>query len=123
MNYLHDQGLDWKERYNEAAYFGQGFDKDLNTLDVNITTDTYPFEHGVNVGQGLKAVAAVRRFTQNDSLIQAAYAGVNWTMTYYRGSHDSVIADERLWAWRHTLAPSCAHQSKQCTLYRTCIKR
>ena len=52
MEFLHDKGLNWEDWYNTAAYFGQGMERDLNTLDVNLTTDNYPFEHGVNVGQG-----------------------------------------------------------------------
>ncbi|KAK4544720.1 hypothetical protein LTR36_003969 [Oleoguttula mirabilis] len=96
MQYLHEQGLNWEDWYNEAAYFGQGMDKDLNTVNVTLTTDNYPFEHGVNVGQGLKAVAVVRRFTHNDSLIQTAMDGVNWTMTYHGASSGTIIADERL---------------------------
>lgn len=52
MKMLHDEGLNWKDFYNDAAYFGQGFDRDLNLLDLNLTEDNFPFEHGVNVGQG-----------------------------------------------------------------------
>lgn len=52
MKILHDAGLKWEDFYNEAAYFGQGFEKDLNLLDQNLTDDNFPFEHGVNVGQG-----------------------------------------------------------------------
>ncbi|KAK5156997.1 hypothetical protein LTS14_004514 [Recurvomyces mirabilis] len=96
MKYLHDEGLNWEDWYNEAAYFGQGMDKDLNTLDVNLTTVNYPYEHGVNVGQGLKAAAVIRRFTHNDSLIDTAMNGVNWTMQYHGAASGTVIADERL---------------------------
>lgn len=53
MNMLHKAGLNWEDWYNQYAYFGQGMDKDLNTLDSNLTDANYPYEHGVNVGQGL----------------------------------------------------------------------
>ncbi|TKA55086.1 hypothetical protein B0A55_12888, partial [Friedmanniomyces simplex] len=96
MNFLHEKGLNWEDWYNKAAYFGQRMNKDLNTLNINLTTENYPFEHGVNVGQGLKAVAVVRRFTHNDSLIQTAMDGVNWTMTYHGASSGTILADERL---------------------------
>lgn len=52
MKMLHDGGWRWEDWYNQAAYFGQGMDKDLNTLDSNLTDENYAYEHGVNVGQG-----------------------------------------------------------------------
>ena len=61
MKMLHDGGLNWEDWYNEKAYFGRDLDKDLNTLDVDLTDDNYAFEHGVNVGQG-KCGCALRTF-------------------------------------------------------------
>lgn len=52
MKMLHTGGLNWEDWYNQYAYFGQGMEKDLNLLNVNLTNDNYYFEHGVNVGQG-----------------------------------------------------------------------
>lgn len=113
MNFLHNGSLAWEDWYDNAAYFGQGIENDLYTVSDNITVPNYPYEHGVNVGQGmlrsrccnidstdlipgLKAVAVVRRFTHNDSLIQTAMDGVTWTMTYHGAASGTVIADERL---------------------------
>lgn len=53
MKMLHDAGLNWENWYNQESYFGQGMDKDLNTLDSNLTDANYAYEHGVNVGQGV----------------------------------------------------------------------
>jgi len=95
MKLLHQYGLNWEDWYNDS-YFSHGFDKDLNLLPYDLTDNNYPFEHGVNVGQELKAVAVVRRFTHNDSLISTAMDEVNWTMKYHGAPSGTVIADERL---------------------------
>ncbi|KAF2725282.1 hypothetical protein K431DRAFT_336291 [Polychaeton citri CBS 116435] len=96
MRYLHDAALKWESFYNDQAYFGQGFDKALGTLPDNLTEENFPFEHGVNVGQGFKAAGVTYRFTRNESLITTAKNGVGWTMFYHGSASGTVLADERL---------------------------
>jgi hypothetical protein len=48
MQYLIDGSLNWDEWYQEGIYITQ----DLNTVPVSETAPLFPYEHGVNVGQG-----------------------------------------------------------------------
>lgn len=52
MKYFHDGGKNWEDWYTKESYLDRGFDKDLNTLPDSLTSPNYPYEHGVNVGQG-----------------------------------------------------------------------
>ncbi|KAF2162851.1 hypothetical protein M409DRAFT_26706 [Zasmidium cellare ATCC 36951] len=96
MKYFHDGGKNWEDWYTQESYLDRGFDKDLNTLPDSLTSPNYAYEHGVNVGQGLKAPAVYRRWNHDDSFIQIAMNGVNWTMEYHGAASGTVLADERL---------------------------
>lgn len=52
MKFFHDGGLNWEDWYTKESYLDRGFDGDLNTLPDSLTSPNYPYEHGVNVGQG-----------------------------------------------------------------------
>ncbi|KAL1987371.1 hypothetical protein VTN96DRAFT_4087 [Rasamsonia emersonii] len=92
MQYLNQKAYNWSYWYTEGVYIKQ----DLDTVPVNITNFYFPFEHGVNVGQGLKAGAVIRRFTFDDSLADSSRRAVNWTFQYHGTPSGVIIADERL---------------------------
>lgn len=91
MELLNGCAYHWEDWYAPGVYpTGNLYD-----MPDSFTNDNYQFLHGVNVGEGLKAPAVVRRFTHNDSLIQTAQDGVDWTMKYHGSAYGSVLADER----------------------------
>lgn len=92
MEYFHKGGYDWSHWYSEGVYIKE----DLDTIPREITDKLYHFEHGVNVGQGLKAAAVIRRFTHDDNLLDTANRAVNWTFLYHGTASGGIIADERL---------------------------
>lgn len=98
MKYLHEAGLNWETWYTKETYLDNKMDEDLYIVDPHGASDdpNGPFKHGVNIGQGLKAAAVVRRWNHNDSLVETAMNGVNWTMQYHGAASGSILADERL---------------------------
>lgn len=92
MNLLLGQQLDWGTWYVQGAYpFA-----DLATLPAEQIDGTYWFQHGVNVGQGLKAGAVIRRLTHNDTDATVSRTAVAWTKQYHAAPYGVNLADERL---------------------------
>ncbi|KAL1649169.1 hypothetical protein SLS58_001743 [Diplodia intermedia] len=110
MRVLIEGAIDWADWWREGAFI-KG---DLNFLDTEPADGPrYPYEHGVNAGQGLKALAVFRRFTHNHTLVDITRRGVDWTFRYHAAAHGGILADERLAG----LAPY--YGSETCTLVET----
>ncbi|KAK8173522.1 hypothetical protein IWX90DRAFT_427196 [Phyllosticta citrichinensis] len=110
MELLIQGAISWANWWQEGAFI-KG---DLNFLSTEGSDGPrYPYEHGVNAGQGLKALAVFRRFTHNDSLIDITRRGVDWTFQYHGAASGGILADERLAG----LAPY--YGSETCTLVET----
>ncbi|KAI9792652.1 MAG: hypothetical protein M1835_007713 [Candelina submexicana] len=92
MRMLNQVAYDWAEWFSEGVYLKE----DLDTVDEEIWKRYFPFEHGVNAAQGLKAGAVIRRFTHNDSLLESTHNGVEWTFKYHGTASGTIIGDERL---------------------------
>ncbi|KKZ61401.1 hypothetical protein EMCG_03957 [[Emmonsia] crescens] len=92
MGFFKKGGHDWSWWFSEENYIKV----DLDTVPRKDTDKLYHFVHGVNAGQGLKASAVIRRFTHDDTLLESARRGVNWTFVYHGGPSGGIIADERL---------------------------
>lgn len=94
--YLHDYGLKWENWYDETSYFGRQMDHNLYDLPQSETEPYYHYQHAVNVAQGLKSPAVVRRFTHNHDLARTAKNAVNWTITFHGAVSGTIIGDERI---------------------------
>ena len=92
MHFLYEQSYDWSYWFSEDVYIKD----DLDLWPVEITNSLFPYVHGVNAGQGLKAGAVLRRLTRNDSLLKSTRNGVDWTFRYHGTPSGGIIADERL---------------------------
>ena len=97
LNYLYTGGKNWDWWFQEGV-FPKG---DLESLNATFYGDYWYYEHGVNMGQGLKSTAVYRRFLHNDSLVELSYQGVNWTFKYHGAASGSILADE----YQNGLAP------------------
>jgi len=77
----------WADFYQDGVY-------PQVVTDPTTTNPQYPYIHGVNAGQGLKASAVLRRSTKNDSLIAASLRAVEWTFAYHGAPSGTILGDE-----------------------------
>ncbi len=91
MQYLYEAGLNWDYWYRPDV-FPRGEVDQLNRTFYD--HQPWEYQHGVNIGEGLKSVAVYRRFLHNDSMVDIAHRGVNWTFFYHGSASGSVLADE-----------------------------
>lgn len=91
MQYLYEAGVNWDYWY-QADVFPRGQLDELNQTFYN--DQPWEYQHGVNMGEGLKACAIYRRFLHNDSLVDLNFQGVNWTFTYHGAASGTILADE-----------------------------
>jgi hypothetical protein len=91
MTLIHQKAYDWSHWFSEGVFIKE----DLDTVPVGLTNRYFPYEHGVNAGQGLKSPAVFARLTHNLSLHDSARQGVNWTFLYHGTSSGAIIGDER----------------------------
>ncbi|KAF9894117.1 hypothetical protein FE257_009090 [Aspergillus nanangensis] len=92
MDFFYNQAYNWTHWYSDEVYPRE----DLDTLPDNFTAANWPLEHGVNIAEGLKFGAVVRRFKHDDQLANTSRRAVGLTMTYHGTPSGSIIADERL---------------------------
>ncbi|KKK19027.1 hypothetical protein AOCH_006195 [Aspergillus ochraceoroseus] len=91
MKLFYERAFNWTEWY-DMPYIQQ----DLDTISDDITVPNFAFEHGVNVGQGLKAGAVFGRLTRDKQLSTSALTAIDLTFTYHGTPSGVIIGDERL---------------------------
>lgn len=93
MSLLQSRGYNWSSYWTEENFLFV----DLDTIQPSIEGESsqFPYVHGVNAAQGLKAGATIYRYTGHEAILQNNRDGVNWTITYHGDPAGSIIGDER----------------------------
>ncbi|KAG5984256.1 hypothetical protein E4U55_005527 [Claviceps digitariae] len=87
MDMFHAQNpIKWDIWYTNETY-----PQVVNPHNVSL----FPYIHGVNVGQGLKASAVTYRINGTQSLVQKSYDAVDLAFKYHGSASGSILADER----------------------------
>ena len=92
MAALQDWAIDWPGFYSEGSFPFV----DLDLWPEDVTTELFPYLHGVNVGQGLKAPGVDYRYNKNQSLIQTTMDAVDWIIRYHGAPSGTILGDERI---------------------------
>jgi hypothetical protein len=91
MDMLRSGMLDWADWYNNHY-----IPKDFSQLPEDALKPYFPWTHGVNVGQGLKAGAVINRFERNSTMVEVSRKAVDLTFKHHGAPTGSILADERL---------------------------
>ncbi|KAI1410870.1 hypothetical protein F5Y13DRAFT_201849 [Hypoxylon sp. FL1857] len=83
-------------RWTWEGWYGNGFNEKAFRSPPNSESFVSPYLHGVNTGHLLKAPAVVRRFTHNDSLVQASLDTAKWIFENYGTPSGSIFGDAYL---------------------------
>ncbi|KAI1136929.1 hypothetical protein F5Y05DRAFT_419845, partial [Hypoxylon sp. FL0543] len=92
MNMSH-VGAQW----NWENLFGVGLNEKALGLIFGADDYTFPYVHGVNIGHLLKAPAVIRRFTYNDSLVNASLSATNRIFRDHGTPSGSIFGDALLY--------------------------
>ncbi|KAF4508640.1 hypothetical protein G6O67_004991 [Ophiocordyceps sinensis] len=76
----------WDKWYTEGTF--------EEVVDVN-DDSIFPYIHGVNVGQGLKASAVIYRINGSSAMVQKSLDAIEWTFRHHGSASGSVLADEK----------------------------
>ncbi|KAI9797125.1 MAG: hypothetical protein M1833_005640 [Piccolia ochrophora] len=90
MELLSKGAWDWQKFFSEEQFPKGDMDK--------LPSDGIPpgLLHVVNLGQGLKSSAVLRRLNHSPSLLETARNAVKWTYQYHGSPAGAIVGDERI---------------------------